>query len=363
MKAVSIVRSVGGWPPFAGLAKKPKIGYPLILGHLESPTMIERLESSMTRASAITTDKSIANKRKAKRKPTELQQPLDWNAGTFPVLSYLKPGASVAPCFVTDDGMLFGNDCLSVLPFIQAESIDTVFADPPFNLKKQYGSRSNDDMPEAEYLKWCKKWIEECVRVLKPGGAFFLYNLPKWNIFLANYMSEMGLTFRHWIAIEMSACLPIPRRLHPSHYSLLYYTKGKPKTFRRIRTPIETCRHCDKEIKDYGGHRKALNPNGITLKDVWDDIPPVRHAKFKSGDRKANALSTKLLDRVVEMSTKSREVVLDPFGGSGTTFSVCESKDRQWIGIELDFADVIIQRLRDGDLHHHRNDDYVEFEG
>src|SRR5260221_8355507 len=110
-------------------------------------------------------------------------------------------------------------------------------------------------------------------------------------------------------------CRPRGRR-HPSHYGLLYLSKGKRKTFRRIRTPIQTCRHCAREVKDYGGHRDAMNPNGVTLKDVWTDIPPVRHWKFKSKDRRANALSTKILDRVVEMSTIRGQLVFDPFGCS-----------------------------------------------
>jgi site-specific DNA-methyltransferase (adenine-specific) len=144
---------------------------------------------------------------------------------------------------------------------------------------------------------------------------------------------------------------------------MLYYTKGKPKTFRRIRTPLETCRHCGGEIKDYGGHRGAMNDKGVNLMDVWTDIPPVRHWKFKTKKRKANALSTKLLDRVVEMSTVPGEVVLDPFGGSGTTFAVCDRKERRWLGIEIESTDVIIERLEEAALHYHKNDDYVEEKG
>lgn len=250
---------------------------------------------------------------------------------------------------------------MDLLPRLAEGVVDTVFADPPFNLGKEYGARTNDRLAEDAYLDWCRTWLAECVRVLKPGGALFLYNLPKWNVELGAFLGRQeGMEFRHWIAVEMSACLPIRGRLHPSHYSLLYYTKGRPKTFRRIRTPIAICRHCGGDIKDYGGHRKALNPKGITLKDVWTDVPPVRHAKFKSGDRKANALSTKLLDRVVEMSTEPGDLVLDPFGGSGTTFAVCEARDRRWIGSELDFADVIADRLRSGDLAHHENTDVVD---
>lgn len=265
---------------------------------------------------------------------------------------------SSAPFEVTELGALWSGDCLDILPTIKSDSIDVVFADPPFNLGKEYGAKSNDRRPD--YLEWCKSWLDECHRVLKPGGSLFVYNLPKWNITIGNHLDELGMNFRHWIAIEMNACLPIPGRLYPCHYSLLYYSKGKPKTFRKIRTPIATCRHCGKELKDYGGHRSAMNPNGVNLKDIWLDIPPVRHQKYKSKDRRANALSTKILDRVIEMSSQVGDVVLDPFGGSGTTFAVCEHRGRHWLGIELDFAEVIRDRLRSDEVKLHRNDDFVE---
>lgn len=288
------------------------------------------------------------------------QRALKW-ADTPPFDSSLYLKTDVLPTHTTAHGALFGADCMAVLPNIKDGVVDTVFADPPFNLGKEYGKNSNDDIPDTAYLDWCKAWLTECARTLKPGGSLFLYNLPKWNIPLGAFLgSELGLEFRHWIAVEISSCLPIPGRLHPSHYSLLYYSKGKPKTFRRIRTPIQTCRHCAGEVKDYGGHRGAMNPKGVTLKDVWTDVPPVRHWKFKSKERRANALSTKLLDRVIEMSTEPGDLVVDPFGGSGTTFAVCESKHRNWLGTEIDFAREIIDRLESDDVRSHKNTDFVE---
>lgn len=266
----------------------------------------------------------------------------------------------IVPFYKTALGALFAVDCMDVLPLINNEVVDTVFADPPFNLGKEYGERTQDNRSDEEYLAWCERWISECIRVLKPGGTFFLYNLPRWNVLLGACLSRQGMEFRHWIAVELNARLPIPGRLYPSHYSLLYYTKGKPKTFRRIRTPIQTCRHCGGEIKDYGGHRDAMNSKGVNLKDIWMDIPPVRHWKFKSKNRRANALSTKLLSRVVEMSTVPGELILDPFGGSGTTFVVCEEKKRHWIGIEIDFAQDIVDRLESSEIYSHPSDDYVE---
>ena len=283
---------------------------------------------------------------------------LQWTDEKFDPAPYFK--SPVSPHHATSYGALFADDCMNVLPLVKDGVVDTVFADPPFNLGKEYGKKTNDRLPDEQYVQWCRDWLAECVRVLKPGGALFLYNLPKWNILLGAFLDEQGLTFRHWIAVEISASLPIPGRLHPSHYSLLYYTKGKPKTFYRIRTPILLCRHCGGEIKDYGGHRAAMNPNGVTLKDVWTDVPPVRHWKFKSKARRANALSTKILDRVVEMSTDPGDLVIDPFGGSGTTFFVCEAKRRRWIGSEIDFAPEIVDRLEHDSIHAHKNDDFVE---
>ncbi len=277
----------------------------------------------------------------------------------FDVASFSRNGI-LHPVYTTASGVLFKGDCLKILPTIAGSCIDTVFADPPFNIGKEYGESVNDRRADHEYLEWCQVWIDECIRVLKQGGSFFLYNIPKWNIRLANFLLDRGMHFRDWIVMDIKFGLPIPGRLYPSHYSLLYFTKGKHKTFHNIRTPIKTCRHCDGEVKDYGGHRDAMNPNGVNLTDVWDDIPPVRHWKFKSKKRKANALSTKLLDRVVEMSTEVGDVVLDPFGGSGTTFAVCDKKGRRWIGIEIESTAVIIERLEDKDLHYYKNDDFVE---
>lgn len=263
------------------------------------------------------------------------------------------------PAYRTKLGQLYQADCMEVLPTLEAGSVDTIFADPPFNLNKQYGNRSSDNQSDAEYLAWCHGWLAECVRVLKPGAALFLYNLPKWNIRLGAYLSQLGLDFRHWIAIEQKNTLPIQGRLYPAHYSLLYYSRGKPNHFNRIRTPIETCRHCGGEIKDYGGHRHAMNPRGVNLKDVWTDIPPVRHWKFKSKKRTANALSTKILERVIAMSTEPNDLVLDPLAGSGTTLAVCEDHQRRWIGIEIENIQPIVDRLN-GAVKPHRNDDVVE---
>ncbi len=117
------------------------------------------------------------------------QSPLKWDDAPFDARPFLKSGAP-APFYSSSLGALFGEDCMAVLPFIKDEVADTVFADPPFNLGKQYGSRSNDELTDSAYVVWCKEWIRESCRVLKPGGSLFLYNLPKWNILLGAYLAR-----------------------------------------------------------------------------------------------------------------------------------------------------------------------------
>jgi site-specific DNA-methyltransferase (adenine-specific) len=247
--------------------------------------------------------------------------------------------------FTTSHGTMYQGDCMSLMKTIPNESIDLIFADPPFNLNKTYESGINDLRDEKEYLAWTELWVLRCVDLLKEGGSIFIWNLPKWNSYIASLLNQY-LTFRHWIAVDIKFSLPIKGKLYPSHYSLLYYVKGeKPKTFNEQRIPLENCRHCGGDIRDYGGYKDKLNPNGINLTDVWYDIPPVRHSKYKN--RNSNELSLKLLERVISMASDEGDLVFDPFGGSGTTYIVAEILKRKWIGVEIGDTSLIEKRFED----------------
>ncbi len=248
----------------------------------------------------------------------------------------------IQPDFETDLGKLYQGDCRQILPRLNSK-FDLIFADPPFNLEKNYGTEIEDDLSEEEYINWSIGWIKKAVPLLKSGGALFLFNLPKWNIHLAHYLAK-HLTFKHWITIDLRFSLPIPNQLYPAHYSLLYFIKGnQPKHFSPPRLPVETCKHCGGEQHDYGGYKDKMNPEGVNLTDIWNDIPPVRHNRYKNRD--ANELSIKLLHRILEISTKPGDMVLDPFGGAGTTYAASEIMNREWVGVELANLDPIIERL------------------
>lgn len=249
-----------------------------------------------------------------------------------------------SPCFETKLGELYQADCLELMPTIDDDSFDLIFADPPFNLEKLYPSNIDDKMRETRYLAWCEDWVNELCRLLRPGGSLFIWNLPRWNVHIASYLRSK-LTFRHWIAVDIKYSLPIQKRLYPSHYSLLYFVKGeRPNEFSPDRLPMEVCPHCARDLKDYGGYKAKMNPAGVNLTDVWNDIPPVRHGKYKKR-KGANELSVKLLDRVIEMASKPGDRIFDPFGGSGTTYVVAEIKGRRWIGTELGPLDDIVTRF------------------
>src|SRR2546423_13121189 len=103
----------------------------------------------------------------------------------------------------TSRGALYSADCLDLLAATKDKSVDCIFADPPFNLGKHYGSqRIRDEKPKIDYIHWTRRWVSESVRVLKPGGNLFIYHIPKSLIDIASYLNNFDeMEFRNWIAI------------------------------------------------------------------------------------------------------------------------------------------------------------------
>jgi site-specific DNA-methyltransferase (adenine-specific) len=251
----------------------------------------------------------------------------------------------VNPVFGNGHGLLYQADCLDLLAAINDGTLSCVFADPPFNLGKVYGrGEVSDDLAARDYLKWSFAWLDECVRVLRPGGALFVYILPQWGYRFAAHLEEAGMLFRHWIALSMKATFPRGRKLYPAHYALLYFTRGEPATFNRVRLPVPRCRHCGGDVKDYGGHRKSLNPLGLSLTDFWEDTAPARHRKFKTRPH-VNELKPMIAGRCFEIATDPGDVVLDPFGGGGSSYEAAQALGRCWLGSEITDCAPIARRL------------------
>lgn len=251
----------------------------------------------------------------------------------------------MTPYLTTLNGALFQRDCLEFMRSLKSETIHTIFADPPFNLNKDYKNPFNDKVTAHEYLSWAKLWIVEGARLLKPGGSFFVYALPELALKFGAFLEEC-LQFRHWIALSMKGTFPRGYKLYPAHYALLYFTRGKPTTFNRVRLPVPRCRHCRGELKDYGGHRNKLNPKGLNLTDFWEDTSPNRHKKFKVRPG-VNELKVLIPERAILISTNPGDLVFDPFGGGGSTYQAAEMFGRRWIGTELYDCHHIEKRLKE----------------
>jgi len=223
-------------------------------------------------------------------------------------------------------------DCLELLKTVPDGSVDIVFADPPFNLKKKYKSYQ-DSLEFKEYIDWCKNWITEMVRVTKPTGSIFLHNIPKWLTYYSAMLNEVA-NFKHWISWDAPSS-PMGKSLQPGHYGILFYTKSKKgNKFYEIRHPHKRDRKTGYLMKDYGGKKDGLHPFGPLISDVWTDIHRIKHNKFR--DEHPCQLPVHLLERIILMSTDKDDIVLDPFSGTGTTAIAAKRLNRNYIGFELD---------------------------
>lgn len=213
-------------------------------------------------------------------------------------------------------GVVYRAEAIQLLEEVGKDSADIVFLDPPFNLGKRYsGEAKIDNRPPVEYSKWLINVVDSAINALRPGAALFVYHLPIWALRIGAH-AEKHLLFRHWITVTMKNGFARGSRLYPSHYALLYFTKGKPQFFFRPKLSPLRCRTCGSLVRDYGGYRKIIEKSGINLSDVWDDLSPVRHRNRKH--RSANELPMELFDRIITISGQPGMNYVDPFAGSGS---------------------------------------------
>lgn len=239
---------------------------------------------------------------------------------------------------------VYAGDCLSFLHRVEVLHpnglFDLAFADPPYNLEKNY-SQWDDAMADQHYLDWCNAWLAGLAATLKPGGSLFVLNLPKWAIHHAAFLNRQ-LDFRHWIVWD---ALSDPRgKLMPAHYALLWFTKpgGKPvcnyspvgsKAHEGFVVPPDSPQYClrAKCVQQ----RKALGDDAkVELSDVWFDIHRIKHKR----DRDAHPcqLPEKLMERIIKLATRPGDVVFDPFCGAGTTAIAALKQGRKFVVTDLD---------------------------
>lgn len=244
------------------------------------------------------------------------------------------------------DRVLVG-DCLEELRRLPDASIDLVFADPPYNLQLERDLlRPNNTRVDgvddawdkfasfADYDRFCRAWLGECRRVLKPDGALWVIG-SYHNIFrLGVILQDLGF----WILNDV-----IWRKVNP-----MPNFRG-----RRFTNAHETLIWAARDQKSrYTFNYEAMKASNDDLQMRSDWLFPICSGPERlkdDGGRKAHPTQKPeaLLGRVLLASTSAGDVVLDPFFGTGTTGAVAKRLGRHWLGIERDpdYAAAAAERI------------------
>jgi modification methylase len=242
------------------------------------------------------------------------------------------------------DQILHG-DCVELLETLPENSIDLIFADPPYNLQlRQELWRPNmtrvdgvDDAWDqfadfAAYDEFTRSWLRGCRRVLKPTGTIWVIG-SYHNVYrVGTILQDLG----YWILNDLvwAKIHPTPQfrgvRFTNAHETLIWAQKKKGARY----------------TFNYRA-MKSLNDD-LQMRSVWELGLCVGKERIKVNGEKAHATQKPeaLLYRVIQSSSQPGDVVLDPFFGTGTTGAVAKKLHRHWIGIERDDQYIEIARER-----------------
>lgn len=257
----------------------------------------------------------------------------------------------VKPYFQSGNFVLYHDDSINLLNQIPENSIDMIFADPPYNLSNGGFTVHAGQMVSVDKGDWDKskgfqddylfhyKWLEACRRVLKPHGTLWVsgtyhsiyqcgHALQSLNYHILNDVS--------WFKPNASPNLSC-RFFTASHETLIWARKDK-KSKHIFNYDL---------MKEGDWPEDQLKKPGLQMRSVWAMGTPKRSEKVHGKHPTQKPLD--LLKRVVLSSTNKGDVVLDPFTGSSTTGIAAIQHGRKFIGIDLekDFLELSKKRFKD----------------
>ena len=239
-------------------------------------------------------------------------------------------------------------------------TVDLVFADPPFNIGYRYDSY-RDNLSDAEYLDWSKRWLAEAKRVLKPTGTLWLAIGDEYAAELKVLMTrELGLYCRSWVIWYYTFGVHCKKKFTRSHTHLFQMVQDPENfTFNDAEIRVPSARQLV-----YGD--KRANPQGRIPDNTWilrpqdipggfDDEQSVWYFARVCGTFKERAgwhgcqMPEQLLGRIVRVSSHPGENVLDPFLGSGSTMTVAKKLGRKYLGFDTspEYVALCKRRLRE----------------
>ena len=249
-------------------------------------------------------------------------------------------------------------DCIAGMKKLEPASIDLAFADPPFNIGYKYDVYE-DKRAADEYLDWTRAWGKALVNTLKPDGTFWLAIGDDFAAELKLiFQRELGLTCRSWVIWYYTFGVNCKFKFSRSHTHLFHFVKDPKKfTFNGADIRVPSARQLVYADARANERRRlpddtwVLRPQDLPEgfqpeEDVWYFPRVCGTFKERAGFHGCQ-MPEQLLGRIIKACSNAGELVLDPFGGSGTTLIVAKKLGRQFIGFELsqNYVHRIDQRL------------------
>lgn len=245
------------------------------------------------------------------------------------------------------DHKLINGDCLEELKKIPDESVDLVFADPPYGLAKKNGlgwkyskhitlQEAWDIFSKDQFLEFNMKWLTECMRVLKQGGSLWVSG-SFHNIY------QLGFILQHLDAKINNSIVWFKPNAQPN-ITCRMFTESAEHLIWAVKNHSKT-----KWIFNYKDTKDKifdnLNPKGKQTRNVWHI--PLTSKKEKWAGEHPTQKPQELLRRIILSCTKEGNIILDPFVGSGTTSVVAKALNRNSIGIDNNkkYLDIAKKRL------------------
>lgn len=267
-------------------------------------------------------------------------------------------------------GCLFQGDSFVWLESLASSSVDLVFADPPYNIKKaEWDNFENQE----KYIEWSIKWIKQASRVLKPTGSLYVCGFSE---ILADLKHPASKYFKYcrWLIWHYKNKANLGREWGRSHESIIHFRKSDAAKLNiddvRIPYGAHTLKyplHPQAETSAYGkGKIKQQrdnwtpNPKGAKPKDVID-IPTTCNGMGEKTPHPTQK-PEELIRKFVLASSNEGDLVIDPFSGSGTTAVVAEQLNRLWMACDLNpqYNQWAINRIQD--VRRMSKDEWIDYD-
>ena len=243
---------------------------------------------------------------------------------------------------------IYWGDALTIMSEKIADcSVDLVFADPPYNIGKNFSGFSDKWKSDKAYAEWCYTWLQLCIQKLKPAGTLYVMcstqGMPYIDDYLRKHVNILSRIVWHYDSSGVQA-----KNYFGSLYEpILHCVKNRANyTFNSDDILVEAKTGAQRKLIDY---RKPTPQPYNTQKvpgNVWY-FPRVRY-RMPEYEKHPSQKPEKLLERVILASSNRGDMILDPFSGSFTTSAVAQRLGRQSIGIELqeEYIKIGLRRLR-----------------